>query len=196
MTTAVYIRVSSLEQVTASQDREVTRWLKKEDITDFERYVDHETGTKMKRPAIDRLMSDINAGKIDRIVIWRMDRLGRTAAGLTALFETLNAKCVTLVSIRDHFDLATPSGRLMANVLASVAQFETEVRRERQMAGIAVAKTKGKYKGRKPGSYKSKPYKAHRMKERGFSVTEIARQLNVSRFTIHKYLLLNGEGET
>jgi DNA invertase Pin-like site-specific DNA recombinase len=78
-------------------------------------------------------------------------RLGRTSAGLTALFDELVNRKVNLVSIRDGIDLFTPAGRMMAGVLASVAQYETEVRSERSMAGQAVARAKGKHMGRPAG---------------------------------------------
>ena len=94
----------------------------------------------MDRPGFERLMAAVRAGKVSTIVIWRLDRLGRTASGLTALFEDLRSREVNLVSLKDGLDLATPAGRLMANFLASVAAFETEVRAERVMAGLAAAR--------------------------------------------------------
>src|SRR4051794_41613382 len=97
----------------------------------------------MDRPGFNRLLADIEAGKVDRVVVWRLDRLGRTAKGLTALFDDLLARGVDLVSLKDGLDLETPAGRLMANVLASVAAYETEVRAERIMAGAAAARGGG-----------------------------------------------------
>ena len=76
--------------------------------------------------------------------VWRLDQLGRTAKGLLTLLEELQVLGVGLVSLREGFDLPTPAGQLMAGVLASVAAYETEVRKELQLAGIAKAKTKGK----------------------------------------------------
>lgn len=197
MKTAIYIRVSSDSQITDSQDSEIAKWQEREQVPAdaCERYVDQGvTGTKMARPAMRRLMTDVALKKVQKIVIWRMDRLGRTAAGLTSLFEDLTKHGVTLVSIRDGFDLDTPSGRLMANVLASVSQFETEVRRERQMAGMEAAKARGVFKGRKPGSTEVKygPKKARRMKERGLTLKEIAAALGCSERTVTNYLQVSG----
>src|SRR5262245_58013993 len=98
----------------------------------------------MKRPGMSRLLAAIEAAQVVTVVVWRLDRLGRTAKGLTALFEDLRSKGVGLVSLKDGLDLATPAGRLMANVLASVAQYETEVRAERVLAGQAAARAAGK----------------------------------------------------
>ena len=87
----------------------------------------------MDRPAFKRLMEDVKTGKVKTIVVWRLDRLGRTAGGLTVPFDELNALKVNLVSLKDGLDLSTPAGTLMANVLASVAQYETEVRADASM---------------------------------------------------------------
>src|SRR5579885_3889213 len=84
-----------------------------------------------------RLLADIWAGKGKSVGVWRLDRLGRTAKGLTALFDELVALKVNFVSLKDGMDLDTLAGRLIANVLASVASYETEVRAERIAAGKA-----------------------------------------------------------
>ena len=112
--------------------------------TSIEWYRDKATGRTMDRPGWQKLEGALNAGRVSAIVIWRLDRLGRTASGLTKLFDTLSNAGVNLFSLKDSLDLATPAGRLMANVLASVAQYETEVRGERVRAGIERAKADGK----------------------------------------------------
>lgn len=136
MKTAVYYRVSTEEQKTASQKPDVEKYLMAHDLQNARVFEDHFTGKSMNRPAWRDLEALIDAGKVGTLIIWRIDRLGRTAAGLTALFEKLIDKGVNLVSIRDSIDLSTASGKLIANVLASVAAYETEVRRERVAAGI------------------------------------------------------------
>jgi DNA invertase Pin-like site-specific DNA recombinase len=100
-------------------------------------FKDKFTGTTMDRPGLERLLADVRAGRINKVVVWRLDRLGRTAKGLLNLLDELQALGVGFVSLREGFDLASPAGRLMAGVLASVAAYETEVRKERQLAGIA-----------------------------------------------------------
>lgn len=95
-----------------------------------------------------KLQKTIDAGQVKQLVVWRLDRLGRTASGLCKLFEDLQAKKVRLVSLRGSVDLGTPSGRLIANVLASVAAYETEVRDKRVKAGQTVARASGKPWGR------------------------------------------------
>ncbi|HMB03498.1 MAG TPA: recombinase family protein [Isosphaeraceae bacterium] len=107
------------------------------------RYRDQFTGTSMDRPGWNGLTKAVLEGKVSAVVGWRLDRLGRTAQGLTALFDDLVGRKINLVSWRDGLDRATPAGRLMANVLASVAQYETEVRAERIVAGQAAARARG-----------------------------------------------------
>jgi DNA invertase Pin-like site-specific DNA recombinase len=150
--TAIYLRVSTHDQTLASQRPDVERWCAAHD-SEAEYFCDASSGRSMDRPDWLKLIEEIRAGRVNRLVVWRLDRLGRTAAGLTALFEELQAHGCTLVSIREGIDLSTPAGRLMANVIASVAAYETEVRRERVAAGIAAAKAAGKvWGGRKKGS--------------------------------------------
>ena len=128
------------------------------------------------------------------VIVWRLDRLGRTASGLTALFEELRARKVNLVSLKDGLDLATPAGRLMANVLASVAAFETEVRAERVMAGLAVAREKGVRLGRSAGIHtrtKVRPEQATqilRLKREGKGVSAVSRATGLSRPTVYSVL--------
>src|SRR5271154_3944369 len=139
---AVYVRVSSKQQDQRSQEPELTRWVQAQE-GEVVWYRDKFTGKTMQRPGMDKLLKDIESGKISSIVVWRLDRLGRTAKGLTALFEDLREKGVNLVSMKDGLDLSTPAGRLMACVLASVAAYETEVRAERILAGQAAARAAG-----------------------------------------------------
>jgi len=147
----------------------------------------------MDRPGWKRLEADMRAGKVSRVVVWRLDRLGRTARGLTALFEELQARSVGLVSLREGLDLSTPAGRLMAHVLASVAQYETEVRGERVRAGQQAARAAGKrWGGSKKGRrVKVTPLQEHTirdLKERGESIAAIARTVGLSRPTVYSVL--------
>lgn len=148
---ACYVRVSRGSQHLESQRPEIERWcaVNAPNAVFFE---DKGTGKNFNRPGFIRMMGLVQSGHIDRIVIWRLDRLGRTASGLTQLFDELRAAKVNLVSLRDGFDLESAAGRLMANVLASVASFETELRGERVRAGLDVMKAKGRTaKGDRPG---------------------------------------------
>ena len=143
MAIAVYVRVSSRRQDTKSQEPDLHRWVEAyAGDADVNWYRDKACGKTMDRPGWRRLEADMHAGKVKTIVVWRLDRLGRTASGLTTLFDELQERSVRLVSVRDGLDLGTPAGRLMANVLASVAAYENEVRSERIISGQAVARAR------------------------------------------------------
>ena len=122
---AIYARVSSRQQDTGSQEPDPKRWVKAQTVP-VKWYRDKFTGKSMNRTAWNRLEKAIQTGKVEKVVIRRLDRLGRTAKGLTALFEDLRGRKVDLESLRDGFNLNAAAGRLMANVLASIAQYETE----------------------------------------------------------------------
>ena len=153
----------------------------------------------MDRPGWRRLEKAVDAGEVSQIVVWRLDRLGRTAKGLTALFDDLRGRGIGLVSLKDGLDLSTAAGRLMANVLASVAQYETEVRAERILAGQAIARANGKrWGGSKPGRrVKVTPEQErliHRMRAERETVVAIAKATGLSRPTIYSVLATNGNG--
>jgi DNA invertase Pin-like site-specific DNA recombinase len=191
-TIGIYARVSSKSQDIRSQEVDLKRWAETQDA-EIVWYRDKATGTKMERAGMDRLLADIAAGKIGKVVVWRLDRLGRTASGLTKLFDDLIARKVGLFSMRDSIDLETPSGRLMANVLASVASYETEVRRERQQAGIAKAVADGKtwggsVKGRRLTVTEEQVTTVKRLHREGEKIAAIARAVGLSRPTIYKLI--------
>lgn len=150
---AIYTRVSTRQQDTRSQLPDLQRWAQAfADQTPVVWYEDRFSGRTMQRPSWNKLLNNARIGDVEKIVVWRLDRLGRTAKGLTALFDELPRLGVGLVSIKDGLDLDTSAGRLMANVLASVAQYETEIRAERVLAGQAKAKRLGKtWGGSSPG---------------------------------------------
>ena len=190
--TAIYLRVSSKQQNHASQLPDLERWSAANDGP-VEWYKDKFTGKTMLRPGMDSLMDDLRTGKIGRIVVWRLDRLGRTTRGLCQLFDELNEKKVDLVSLRDGFSLASPAGRLHARIIASVAEYENEIRAERVAAGQAVAKRKGKTWG---GSKKGWRWKVSdeqmaaicEMRAAGKKIAHIARVTGLSRPTIYRVL--------
>ncbi len=190
--TAIYLRVSSKQQDHASQMPDLERWAAAHD-GEVVWYKDKFTGKTMDRPGMERLLTDLRAGKVERIVVWRLDRLGRTTRGLCQLFDELAERKVDLVSMKDGFSLASPAGRLHARILASVAEYETEVRAERVAAGQAVARRKGKrWGGSKPGwrwKVSDDQMTAIReMKTAGRKVTHIARVTGLSRPTVYRVL--------
>jgi DNA invertase Pin-like site-specific DNA recombinase len=192
VTTAIYLRVSSQSQDIRSQEPDLQTWAKAQD-EDVRWFKDKATGTNMDRPGLDKLLAEARAGQINKVVVWRLDRLGRTARGLLALLDELQALNVSFVSLREGIDLNTPAGRLMLVVLAGVSQYETEVRRERQLCGIAKAKAEGKrWGGRKVGTRISltteKEALIRQLHAQGQAIAAIARLVGLSRKSVYKAL--------
>ena len=190
--TAIYIRVSSKQQDHRSQLPDLERWAAAhgEPVIYFK---DSFTGRTMTRPGMDKMLEALRSGKLERIVVWRLDRLGRTTKGLCQLFDELHDRSVDLVSLKDGFSLASPAGRLHARILASVAEYETEIRAERVAAGQSAARKRGKTWG---GSDKGWRWKVtddqvnaiHEMKSAGRKITQIASVTGLSRPTIYRVL--------
>jgi DNA invertase Pin-like site-specific DNA recombinase len=192
-TIAIYVRVSKRRgQDVRSQLPDLEKWAALQDQP-VKWYKDKFTGKVMDRPGWNRLQQAIDAGDVSQVVVWRIDRLGRTAKGLTALFADLQARKVNLVSLKDGLDLSTSAGRLMANVLASVAQFETEIRAERILAGQAAARDAGKVwgggkHGRRVRLSVEKEKAIKQLSKQGKGISEISRVVGLSRPTVYKAL--------
>src|SRR5450432_280261 len=108
------------------------------------------TGGNMDRPALQRLMADIEAGRIDAVVVYKIDRLSRSLLDFARIMETFEKRHVSFVSVTQQVNSATSMGRLMLNVLLSFAQFEREIIGERTRDKIAAARRKGKWAGGHP----------------------------------------------
>ena len=107
------------------------------------------SGAKASRPGLDEMLK--NAREDDVIVIWKLDRLGRSLKHLVELVAELNERKIGLKSLNDPIDTTTAQGRLVFNIFASLAEFEREIIRERTNAGLAAARARGRTGGRKPG---------------------------------------------
>lgn len=106
------------------------------------------SGARESRPALNRLIADARQRKLDAVLVWKLDRFGRSLKHLVNTLADLEALGVTFVSIRDNIDLTTPSGRLMLHLIAAMAEFERTLIQERVRAGLQNAKRKGKRLGR------------------------------------------------
>jgi DNA invertase Pin-like site-specific DNA recombinase len=193
---AIYVRISSKSQNTRSQLPDLRRWELANANTDnpIQWYEDTGSGKSMQdRPGWQRLYAAVLAGKVSSITCWRLDRLGRSTRGLVTLFEELQQRKVGLISMREGLDLSTPAGRLMCHILASISEYETELRGERVAAGQAVARARGvKWGGSKPGVRKKVTATQLRticaMRASGERVTAISRTVGLSRPTIYSVL--------
>ena len=116
-------------------------------------YQEKVSGSLADRPELTRLLEMIRVG--DTLVIWKLDRLGRSLAHLIGLVSDLEARQIGLLSLNDPVDTTTPQGRLVFRIFASLAEFEREVIRERTMAGLASARRRGQRLGRPKGLSKA-----------------------------------------
>lgn len=193
-TIAIYLRVSTIGQDVASQEPDLKAWLR---VHGRKRpvgwYRDTFTGKTFKRPAMHQLEEDIRSAKIGTVVVWRLDRLGRTASETLRFLDDLDAGGVGFVSVRDGIDSTSAAGRLLRTILAGFAEYEHEVISERIHAGIARAKAAGKRWGGKKLGQRSKLTKEklgalNDLLAAGKNKAAIARQLGISRSTIYRSL--------
>ena len=187
---ACYCRVSSRSQKNDSQREEIRRWLKGSGVkkSAVEWFEDKETGKSLRRPEFDRLRKAVFDGIVKTVVVWKLDRISRSQRdGINMLAEWCE-RGVRVVSVTQQIDLSGAVGRMVASVLFGLAEIELEYRRERQAAGIRVAKGQGTYRGRLKGTTKEKPDRARELRSKGLNVTEIATALGVSERTAFRYL--------
>lgn len=136
----------------------------------------------------DRLQKTIFAGTIKTVVVWKLDRLSRRQRDGVDLLADWCERGVRVVAVTQQIDLSGAVGRMVASVLFGLAELESEYRRERQTAGIVVAKERGVYRGRQRDTTKASPRRAQELRSRGLLVQEIATALGISRRTALRYL--------
>lgn len=147
---AIYARVSTTNhgQDVTLQTREMGEFCQRRGWTVAE-YVDEGvSGSKEKRPALDRLMADAYKRKFDAVVVWRFDRFARSVSHLLRALETFNALGIAFVSLSEQMDTTTPTGKMIFTVLGAVAELERSLIVERVRAGLRNARAKGKRLGR------------------------------------------------
>lgn len=140
------------------------------------------SGTKAERPGLSRLLAAAMAG--DTIVIWRLDRLGRSVLHLATLAAELEGRGVGLRSLSDGVDTGTAAGRLLYGLLSSIAEFERELIRERVRAGMKAAKRRGVLVGRRRSLSLPQVEHARALRAEGRSYSEVAALLRVDRSTV------------
>ena len=190
MKIALYARVSTADkgQDPEMQLRELREYCERRGWAVSTEYVDvGVSGAKDSRPQLNKLMADAKQRRFDAILVWKLDRFGRSLKHLVSALGEFEALGVAFVSLRDSFDLTTPAGRLMFNMVASFAEFERDLIRERVKAGIANRRAKGFRVGRKPVCID--PAQLHALRSEGRTIREIANALGVSRSLVHKTLM-------
>ena len=150
-------------------------------------FEDTASGAKAERIGLVALMEILRAG--DTVVIWRMDRLGRSLKDLIALVERLEAVGVGLRSLQEKIDTTSSGGRLVFHLFGALAEVERNLIRERTQAGLTAARARGRHGGRKKRLDPAKQKMALRLyHERQHTVEEICRMMGVGRSTLYNYL--------
>lgn len=147
-----------------------------------------------ERPRRGLLMQAARRREIDAILVWRLDRWGRSLADLIVSLQELSALGVGFVSLTEAIDLTTPPGRALAGLLAVFAEFEREILRERVKAGIAQARKEGRPHGR-PRSAANHAARVQALYAEGVSKSEIARRLRIGRTSVRRLLAGCAGGE-
>lgn len=192
MTTAIYVRVSTVSQNEDGQRREIERWLNGNSVDrrNVAWYVDKESGDNLNRPQFEKLQKDIFNGTVKTVVVWKLDRLSRSLKdGINTICDWCD-KSIRVVSVTQQIDFNGAAGKLIASVLFAVAQMEQETRRERQAAGIEAAKERGVYRGRPKGATKAgvDTKRAITLRKQGLTYDEISKSLGVSVSSVRRYL--------
>ena len=181
MTTFAYCRVSTLDQDTDVQERLIKKQYPEAVIRS-----EKKSGTTREgREVLSLLLEVISKG--DKLVVYKLDRLARNMLDLLNIVQTLEGKGASLIILDQNIDTGTAAGKAFLQMLGVFAEFETNLRKERQTAGIAKAKAEGKYKGRKPVD-PEKLAKIQELVELGVPKTKIAKQVGIGYSTIYKYL--------
>jgi DNA invertase Pin-like site-specific DNA recombinase len=185
-----YARVSTKDQKLELQ----TEALKQ---AGCERIFKEKVSAVKERPQLEQMMEHLREG--DVVVVWKLDRLGRSLRHLIDLVTTFRTKGVEFVSLNDNIDTTTAQGRLTFNIFASFAEFERELISERTRAGLKAARAKGRKGGRKPGLSKRSRANAlaafNLSKDPDYSVQEILSVIDISKATYYRYLKMVKEGE-
>lgn len=168
-----YVRVSTEEQNTARQE------IMLRELGVDELFVDRASGKNADRPELNRMMNFVRRG--DTVIVESISRFARNTRDLLDLVEQLTAKQVEFVSRKEAIDTTTPTGKFMLTVFAAVAELEREYILQRQREGIAIAKQRGKYRGRPPKVYPDFERIAARWQKGEITAVQAMKQLGMSK---------------
>lgn len=187
MRVGLYARVSTYDQHTLSLQMEAMHsYVHHRQWKVLMAVEDIESGAK-ERPKRENLLQAARKREIDAILVWRLDRWGRSSTDLIITLQELNDLKVGFVSLAEALDLTTATGRAMAGLLAIFSQFECDILRERVKTGIAHARKLGKAHGR-PKSAAFKVEKVKTLFDQGMSKSAIAKKLAISRTSVRRFL--------
>lgn len=187
MRVAIYTRVSTHEQQTLPMQMKTLRRYCRSRNWKIELEIEDVGSGAKERKKRDQVLNAARRRSVDAVLVWKLDRWGRSIHDLFLTLKELHDLGVSFVSYTEAVDLSTPIGRAVAGVLSVFADFEREMMKERIKAGIAYARKRGRRHGR-PRSVTKHTTKVKQLFKQGVSKAEIARQLNISRASVRRLL--------
>ena len=186
MKLAIYARVSTEDQKVDLQLDALRQYAEARQLVIFKEYVDHISGAKDSRPALNEMLADARRRRFDAVVVWKIDRLGRSVAHLLTVLSELHALGVSFVSLQEAIDTATPAGKMVFTFLGAVAEFERAIISERVRSGMKAAKKRGRKCGRPKCRVDIK--QLQKLRSEGKSLRQIAQVTGVSHPSISRLL--------
>ena len=185
MKAALYVRISTAHQNSALQLAELEKYLAERRWPAANVYQDVISGARTSRPGLNQLLADAAAGKFDCVLVWKLDRFGRSLVDCLNNIQALERAKVRFISITQNLDTshADPAGRFLLHVLGAAAEFERSLIKERVAAGLAQAKKDGKQLGRPRKIFRRDELKRLR-EEEGLSLREIGARLGLTLATV------------
>ena len=186
MKVAVYVRVSTNHQSDEAQYEELEQLCERSDWEIVSVYRETVSGTKAvdERKELNRMLRDARLRRFEKVVVWSVDRLGRSMKHLVSVLAELKDIGVNVFSFKQGIDTQTPMGSMLFQFVGIFAEFENEMRKERQAIGIAKAKSKGTHFGRKPTSGR-KLEEIRKLRSEGVSISKICKAVSVSPHTVY-----------
>ena len=190
MRAAIYARVSTTDQDNSLQIAELTGYVKRRGWELAGVYQDTLSGARADRPGLDRLMGDARLRRFDVVVVWKLDRFGRSLVDCVSAIQELAGLGIRFIATSQGLDTdeSNPASKLLLHILAAVAQFERELIRERVQAGVRRARARGKRIGRPRKVFDRE--EVHRLRRQGLSIAKIAERMGLGVGTVAR--VLNG----
>jgi len=186
---AVYARVSTSGkgQDVELQLRDLRALAQARGYDIFREYVDDGvSGRKDRRPELDRLMNDARKRKFDAVIVWRFDRFARSTKHLVTALEEFRRLGIDFISFQENIDTSSPMGKAMFTIVSAIAELEADIIRERVVAGIANARTKGVKIGRPSPVIDQE--EVRRLRDGGLTIRAIAEKMNLKKTFVHKVI--------
>jgi len=192
MKTAIYARVSTTDQINAIQIRELKEYVERRGWELTSVHQDQMSGAKASRPGLDQLMADARRRKFDVVVVWKLDRFGRSLVHCVSGIQELASLGIRFIATSQGLDTdeSNPASKLLMHILAAVAQFERELIRERVSAGMKAARKHGTKTGNPIGRPRRifNREEVVRLRETGLSVEQIAHEMSIGVGTVVRVL--------